>query len=94
MEVSVDGYDTIETIRNETSDHLLANAFAGMKGDVLPHVAKVRGDKNEPLAAISPKGLRSKQQGEKLVVRLVERGVNNAHRRSRPRADAQFAVRE
>ncbi len=94
VEVSVDRYDAIETIRDEKADHLLAYAFAGMKGDVLPHVAKVRGDESEPLTAISPQRLRGKQKGKKLVIRPVERGINNPHGRSRPRANAQLAIRK
>ena len=76
------------------ADDLLADRFAGMKGGVLPHVAEVWRDKNEPPAAISPKRFRGEQQREKLVVRTVERRINNADGRSRPRAHAQFAIRE
>ena len=57
-------------------DDLLADRLAGMKCSVLPHVAEVGRDKNEPRAAISPKRFRREQQGQELVVRTVER----AHR--------------
>lgn len=87
VKVSVDRDDAIETIRDQSADHLLADGFAGMKSDVLPHIAKVGRDENEPFAAISPKRFRGEQQGEKLVVRPVERGVNDAHGRRGPCAD-------
>jgi len=94
MEMSVHRYNAIEAIRNQLADHFLTDTFAPMKGGVLSHIAKVRGDKNEPSAAISPKRLRCKQQREQLVVRQIEGCVNDADGRSRPRADADLAIRK
>jgi len=92
MEMGVDRHDTVERIGEEPTNDFLADRFAGMKSRILAHIAHIGRNQDQPLRSVAPQGLCGEQDGEELVVRLVERRINDRDRRSRSYADPQFAV--
>ena len=94
MEMSVDGYDPIDNSRQQPADHLLADRFALLEGRVLPHVAEIGRHQNEPLRAIAPQCLGGEQERNELVVRPVERGIDDGRRGRWTDRYAQFSVRK
>ncbi|MET3242167.1 hypothetical protein ABIF36_007655 [Bradyrhizobium japonicum] len=68
--------------------------LARMKRNVLPHVAQIGRDQDQPLCAAATQRLCGEQQGDQLVVGLIERGIEDGGVGCGRDRDAQLAVRE
>ena len=62
VQMGIDGDDAIEDSCEQLADDLLADRFACLKGRVLPHVAKIGRDQDQPLGAVAPQGFGGEQQ--------------------------------
>ena len=78
--------------RDQPADRPLADRFALVKGCVLAHVAEIGSQQHEPLGARPPQCFRGEQYGNELVVRLVERGIDDRRRGGRADRHAHFPV--
>ena len=78
MQMRVDSDDAVEAARDQRPDDLLADRLASMKRGVLPHVAEIGRDQDQRRAPFAPKRFSREQQCQQLVVRPVERRINDA----------------
>ncbi len=93
MKVSVHRDDAIHNSRDQPADRLLADRFAFVEGCVLAHVAEIGRQQDEPPCARPPQRFRGEQNGNELVIRLVERGIDDRRRRRRGRPSPAFPRR-
>ena len=77
MKVSVHRDDAIHNSRDQPADRLLADRFAFAKGRVLAHVTEIGRQQHEPRCARPSQCFRGEQNGDELVIRLVERGIDD-----------------
>lgn len=94
MEVGVDRDHAIERLGEESSDDLLTDRLVLVKRSVLPHVAEIRRDQNQPLGAVAPQGLGGEQQRQELLVRPIQRRIDRDDRRRWRHAHTQLRVRK
>ena len=94
MKVSVHRDDAIHNSRDQPADRLLADRFAFAKGGVLAHVAEIGRQQHEPPCARPPQRFGGEQNRNELVIRLVERGIDDRGRRRPGRPSPAFRRRE
>ena len=90
--MSIDGDDAVERLVEEPADDTLADRFARPEGRILAHVRKIRRNEHQPFRALAPQRFRGEQQDEQLLVRLVERRIDDRRRRRGTRRNAQLSV--
>ena len=72
MQVRVHRDHGVEQSGQELAHDLLADGFAGVEGDVLPHIGHVRGHQRQVLRAQCSRGAGRQQEFNQFVVGLVQ----------------------
>ena len=75
--MGIDGNDAVHASREQRANDFLADRFALVEGSVLPHVAEIGRHQDEALGAVAPQGFGGEQQRNELVVRPIERGIDD-----------------
>lgn len=88
----VDRDDAIKCLRQQLADNLLANRLAVMERRVLAHITKIGCHQNEPSRTTAPQGFTGEQQRKQLVIRLMQRGIDERRLGRLAYCDAQFLV--
>ena len=92
MQMRINRNHTVDQPGDKPPDRLLADGLAGMEGNILPHIAEIRGHQHQPRHAFAPERLRREDKGNQLVVGLVERKVENHRSCGRANRDAHLAI--
>ena len=93
VQVGVHRQHGVEQLGQETTHHTLADHFARVKRDVLPHVAQVRRDQSQPHRAQATCAARNQQQLDQFFIGLVQAAPHHHTRRQFGRqAQAKLAV--
>ena len=92
VQMRVDRDDAIHKTSEQPANDLLADRFARLKGSVLPHVAEIGRDQNEPLGAIAPQRFGGEQERDKFFVRPIERRIDDRDGAAGPTVTPQFPV--
>jgi hypothetical protein len=92
MQMRVERDDAIEVVSQKRADRTLADRFSRMECCILAHVAKVRGDKNQPHGSVTPQSFSCEQQGYQLFIGEIERTADNRSRRGRADGRSQLSI--
>ena len=91
VKVRVNRDQAIKQLGQKAAHDALADGFTGVKGEVLPHVCKVRRDQRELARPECSGGARHQQQGEQFFIRLVQR-AQHGHPRRQALGQAQLEL--
>ena len=94
MQMRIDSNDAIEAARKQGANDPLIDRLTSMKGGILTHIAKIRSSQDQSACAFATKRFSREKQCQQLVIRPVERRINDACRRRRSDSHAKFAIRE
>ena len=72
VEMRVDGYEAIEMVGDEPADDALAHGFAGMEGNILPHIGEIGRDEHDAARAIVAQRRRGEQDFDQFRIGIVQ----------------------
>ena len=94
MQVRIDRHNPGELGAKNAANDLLSDGFSRPKGTILAHIRQVGGHKSWAFKVVGAQYRNRQQKLDQLVIRLVERPIDDGVASYHVQPDAAFAVRE